>query len=111
MRLPSIATISVSPIAATALVLTLFSCLRIVAIGGGCRIIAVGRGCFLRRRCSAPVEFQGASWFIFAIGCFLMFGIGCRVNGWLDSLIDNICFFFLHAVVPMALGNGDLVAR
>jgi len=40
-----------------------------------------------------------------------MFSVGRRFSGWLDSLIDNICFFFLHAVVPMALGNGDLVAR
>ena len=28
----------------------------------------------------------------------------------LDSLIDNVGFFFLHAVVPMALGN-SVVAR
>jgi hypothetical protein len=32
-----------------------------------------------------------------------MFGVGCRFSGWLDSLIDNVCFFFLHAIVPVAL--------
>ena len=34
-----------------------------------------------------------------------MFGIGCRFSGWFDSLFDNVCFFFLHAVAPVALGN------